>query len=522
MMSFLVSASIFGRAWQLFVRFLVLLANILVWCVRWDVLSVVRWALPKRSKGHPKNGDYLKTISRAEGIREKAQAALGATQLRLSKCRCKRDATTHFRSAAELGSEIAWLEQREKDQLENITKLVQALEQAKEAVGNLTPSGGVMQTGFLLLSDPSEALEQLAKTGYVPSPEEIAKRIGALVVDSQPTFMPQPSHVWCEDCNGTGKSKDSNWPCQTCYQYEAELDSAKRRIEALGWTVSREGNEWLATRGLRTARKLYIEELADLVAKENDDPSAFAVLEFEGWKINPAGGPKYSYLATRDGKQVIGESIHEVREKIESGRFDENYIVGQSSVIIYDDHPMYGYVRKYWPSWVELHHSPRKAHMAELDSDQSGRDGHCGLMFTLTAGVAAREFRNLWDDLCVKFKARAAIATGRASARHLPSELLKAGWSRNHTAETADGHSTCLDDPAAVAWNISGALCQALGVFSDQWQQYFKELAKLLQERHPDSDLEGDALVYRWNRSASGQEEVVAVAEEVERRLSPA
>lgn len=410
MASFLISAGLFGRSWHLCVRFFVLLANIFVWCVRWDVLSMVRWALPKK--------------------RSKVSEGSGPVSERPAETEC-------------------------------------------------------------------------------PPPR---------VVDRQPAFTP-PQSVQCESCGGKGNKSD--WPCPTCYQNDFEMDSAKRRIEALGWTVSREGDEWLATRGLRTAKKLYIEELADLVAKESDNPNAFAALEFEGWKINPAGGPNHSYLATRDGKQVIGETVHDVRRKIESGQFDENYIVGQSSVIIYDDHPMYGHVRKYWPSWVELHRRPGNPHMAELDSDQSGRKGHCGLMFTLTAGIAAREFRNLWDGLCVKFKANAQIATGRAAARHLPSELLKAGWSRDHTAETADGRSVCSDDPAAVAWNISGAVTLALGAFNDPWHKYFKELAKLLQERNLDfgTGAERDALVYLWNRRTSGQKEVIAIAEEVERRL---
>lgn len=425
MASFLISAGLFGRGWHLCVRFFVLLANIFVWCVRWDVLSVVRWALPKKSS--------------------KASS-----------------------SKASEGS--------------------------------------------------SPVSERPAETECPPP---------RVVVDCQPAFMPSQS-VQCESCGGKGSKSD--WPCSTCYQNDFEMDSATRRIEALGWTVSREGNEWLATRGLRTAKRLYIEELADLVAieeladlvaKESDNPSVFAALEFDGWKINPAGGPEHLYLATRDGKQVIGETIHEVREKIETGRFDETRIVGQTLVIIYDDHPMYGHVWKYWPSWVELHRRSGRPHMTILDSDKSGRAGHYGLMFTLTAGTAAREFRNLWDDLCVKFKARAAIATGRASARHLPSELLKAGWSRDYTAVTADGRRVCADDPDAVAWNISGAVTLALGVFSDPWQKYFKELAKLLQERKLDfgTGAERDALVYLWNRRTSGSEEVIAIAEEVERRL---
>ena len=110
------------------------------------------------------------------------------------------------------------------------------------------------------------------------------------------------------------------------------------------------------------------------------------------------------------------------------------------------------------------------------------------------------------------------VGGSRADAL-LPSELLRVGWSRDHTAETADGRSVCTDDPGAVAWSLSGAVNQSLSVFSDPWQRYYKELGSLLASRVT-TELRGDALVYMWNRRiATGQAAAVALAEEVERRL---
>lgn len=496
MSSFLISASITGRAWRRLVRCLVFTVNILVWCARFDVLSVTRWA-PKRSTKDLT--DYRKTITGAEKTLKKAQAVIGAHQLRLSECRCKRDsardtievavksgahetAGRYLQTAATYEDEIAWLEQQETVFELNITKLEQTLEQARNAVVNPTPSGGVMQASFISLNDSVEVLKLLATDTYKPSLERIedyAKQLDALV--NRKAEWRAVCSV-CSDCGGTGKMKGSEWPCTTCYDRDFRTDIKKRRIEALGWTVSREDDRWLAKRGLREVGHRDIEVLAGMV-------------------VGIFPGPETGFDESGTAKTA------------------ESHKIGRSSILVYDDHPMYGHVLKYWPSWVELHCSRTKPHMAELDSDQSGRKGHRCLVFTMAPECTRDDFESLWGELCGQFKAHAAVAVNRAAVRNLPSELLRAGWSCDYTAETADGRSVCSDDPDAVAWSLSGAVNQALGAFSDPWQRYFKELGSLLASRMT-TELRGDALVYMWNRRvATGQDAVVALAEEVERRL---
>lgn len=350
MLSFLVSASITGRIWRRLVRILVLFANIAVWCVRFDVMSMIRWALPKRSRKplmiFATEAMLAKPIVNAEKRLEKIEAVLGATLTRISNLREKRNAAkiaaqagalstakSHLRAIAELDAEITYLEQHEKALSRNILDMEAALVKAKQAAASITSDGSVIQKPFVDLASCDHIADNLATNEYAPSEADIKTRIGQL-----------------------------------------------------------------------------------------EEDGALVVIDYqEGFTDGPT--------ATE-----YGETIHDIREKIEAGQLDE-----------------------------------------AGDSRADGR---------------------------------------------LPSELLRAGWSRNYTAETADGRSVCSDAPDAVAWNLSGAVNQTLGVFSDQWQAYYKELGKLLAARMT-TELNGDALVYKWNRQvATGQDEVVALAEEVERRLS--
>ena len=203
-MSFLLSASISARVWRRFVRILVLCVNVVVWCVRFDVMSMIRWALPKRSRKPLMIFASLpllaKPIVDAEKRLEKIEAVLGATRTRISNLREKRDAArdttkiaaqagalstakSHLRAIAELDAEITYLEQHEKALSRNILDMEAALVKAKQAVASLTPSGGVMQEPFVDLATCYSIAGDLATNEYAPSEADIKTRIGQLEED---------------------------------------------------------------------------------------------------------------------------------------------------------------------------------------------------------------------------------------------------------------------------------------------------------------------------------------------------
>jgi len=109
-----------------------------------------------------------------------------------------------------------------------------------------------------------------------------------------------------------------------------------------------------------------------------------------------------------------------------------------------------------------------------------------------------------------------AVDAPRAVASEvLPSALLKSGWSRTvQPAADAAGRPVMSDSPEARYFTVWAAGNRAFDPGSPRWGSFFDALQAVLRERY------GQITVQRWNRDpARTQEEVVAVAEEAERRM---
>ncbi len=89
----------------------------------------------------------------------------------------------------------------------------------------------------------------------------------------------------------------------------------------------------------------------------------------------------------------------------------------------------------------------------------------------------------------------------------MPSDLLRSGWTRKGVAVNGHGDPVLSDDPAAIAWSLSGAVNAIFGPNSAEWRSYTGALQALVGHN-----------IVRWSRDPDRtQDEVVAVALEAER-----
>ncbi len=103
--------------------------------------------------------------------------------------------------------------------------------------------------------------------------------------------------------------------------------------------------------------------------------------------------------------------------------------------------------------------------------------------------------------------------TTASEAVPLPSVLLRAGWTR-HAALDAEGRIVTPCFSSATAYSIWGAGYRAFHPGGETWGEWCRHLADILAEQH------GGMSVLRWNQHAARTHaEVVAVAEEIERRM---
>lgn len=96
-------------------------------------------------------------------------------------------------------------------------------------------------------------------------------------------------------------------------------------------------------------------------------------------------------------------------------------------------------------------------------------------------------------------------------------DLLRRGWSRTvQPATDAAGRAVMSDSPDACRFTIWAAgNCAFDPPGSRRWRLFFDALQAVLRERYGSG-----TQIQRWNRDAARtQDEVVAVAEEAERRM---
>jgi hypothetical protein len=92
-----------------------------------------------------------------------------------------------------------------------------------------------------------------------------------------------------------------------------------------------------------------------------------------------------------------------------------------------------------------------------------------------------------------------------------PSDYLKRGWCQLASARDADGTPCFPGDPDAVAWCLSGAIREAILAENLPWDsEYIDWVKAFVGGREPS---------YYNDKSERTQAEVVALAEEVERRM---
>ncbi len=98
----------------------------------------------------------------------------------------------------------------------------------------------------------------------------------------------------------------------------------------------------------------------------------------------------------------------------------------------------------------------------------------------------------------------------------LPSQLLRNGWSRTvQPAADAAGRAVWSDSPDARSYTIWAAGNRAWVPGSQRWGSFFDAVQAVLQERYGNG-----VQIQKWNRDAARtQDEVVAIAEEAERRM---